>query len=105
MEAQRKVDEAPSADEEKYASVFAPVSTLNEVHVHCMEIVGLHPKELRKAVKQALAQGEKWDTSQKEMVKPSVAKSLPALGKLLLHEPDLPVPRSFSTECISSVDI
>lgn len=34
-EVQRKVDEAPSADEEAYASVFAPVSTLNEVHAHC----------------------------------------------------------------------
>ena len=65
-----------------------------------MKIVRLHPRKLREVVKHALAQAEKWDISQKEIVKPSVAKALPALGKVLLSEPDLPVPRSFSAEHI-----
>ena len=94
--AKNKAAEEPSAEEKAYTSIFAPVQTLNEVHAHCCGIVKLDPWELRKAVEKAFTQAKKWGSEQKTALKDALANALPSLGKGLVGENDLPVPKSFS---------
>ena len=91
-----EINELPNSDEEAYAAVFAPLSVLNKVHLHCTGVVQVPPAALRKLVKDALAQAKSWDEDEKKIVKKAVAKALPALGEKLIGAKGLPVPKTFS---------
>ena len=90
--------EEPSAEESAYAGVFAPTSTLNSVHAHCLGIVPLEPLELRSAVQDALSESKTWEGPQRKMICASLKKAMPILGEKLIGEKGLPVPVSFSAD-------
>ena len=101
MQEQAKKDTAnrqPSPEEMTYAAIFAPTTTLNSVHAHCLGIVLLEPLELRDAVAEALKDAKAWDANQKALVRSALAKAMPSLGEKLVGERGLPVPESFSAE-------
>ena len=90
------VSALPNPEEEAYEAVFAPLSVLNKVHLHCTGVVNIPQAALRKLVKEALAQAKSWDDEEKKIVKKAVAKALPALGEKLIGVKGLPVPKTFS---------
>lgn len=114
LDRQENVDrkkEAPSAEEiayagiftqpseeEAYAEIFSPTSTLNDVHAHCLGVVRLRPLELRDAVTKAVSDVGTWTHEQKDSVCSAIRQALPILAKELIKMEGLPVPASFSRD-------
>ena len=89
---------AASADETAYASIMGAVSAFSRVHGHCLGLLHLRTRDLRRAVKKELHIAAGWSASQMERVQVPLSNALPKLGEVLLKKPALPVPLSFSAE-------